>query len=144
MTKLAADFEIQLNFSLDEADDNAAIIKRVAKELNLAATDLPALEIKKRAIDARHGKVRFLLTIGVVDNNKTILADPQPRNVNTNDPIIIIGAGPAGLFCAYELARKGIPSIILERGKKVQARRQDLKGLNQHGFVNADSNYCFG
>lgn len=144
MTKLAANFEIDLNFSLDEADDNAAILKRVAKELNIIEAALPPLEIKKRAIDARHGKVRFLLTIGIIDNPMASLADPQPQTVTKNQPIIIIGAGPAGLFCAYELARKGMPSIILERGKKVQARRQDLKGLNQHGLVNADSNYCFG
>jgi len=58
--------------------------------------------------------------------------------------VLIIGAGPAGLFCAYELARKGIASIIFERGKKVQARRRDLKGLTQHGIVDTDSNYCFG
>jgi uncharacterized FAD-dependent dehydrogenase len=59
-------------------------------------------------------------------------------------PVIIVGAGPAGIFCAYELARSGIPSIILDRGKPVQARRRDLKGLTQHGVVDTDSNYCFG
>jgi uncharacterized FAD-dependent dehydrogenase len=57
---------------------------------------------------------------------------------------VIIGGGPAGLFCAYELARAGVKSVIVDRGKLVQARRRDLKGLTQHGRVDPDSNYCFG
>ena len=48
------------------------------------------------------------------------------------------------MFCAYELARAGIRSVIVDRGKDVQARRRDLKGLTQHGRVDVDSNYCFG
>ena len=58
--------------------------------------------------------------------------------------MVIVGAGPAGLFCAYELARQGRSVVIIDRGKMVQERRRDLKGLNQHGVVNPDSNYCFG
>ncbi len=57
---------------------------------------------------------------------------------------MIVGSGPAGLFCAYQLARSGVASIVIERGKKVQPRRRDLKGLTKGGVVNADSNYCFG
>jgi hypothetical protein len=48
------------------------------------------------------------------------------------------------MFCAYELARAGIRAVIVDRGKDVQARRRDLKGLTQHGHVDVDSNYCFG
>jgi hypothetical protein len=57
---------------------------------------------------------------------------------------VIIGGGPAGLFCAYELARAGVQAVIVDRGKPVQARRRDLKGLTQHGRVDPDSNYCYG
>jgi len=58
--------------------------------------------------------------------------------------VLIVGGGPAGLFCAYELARAGVKSIIVDRGKPVQARRRDLKGLTRHGHVDPDSNYCYG
>jgi len=57
---------------------------------------------------------------------------------------VIIGGGPAGLFCAYQLARAGVASIVLDRGKPVQARRRDLRGLTRYGRVDPDSNYCFG
>jgi uncharacterized FAD-dependent dehydrogenase len=57
---------------------------------------------------------------------------------------MIIGDGPCGLFCAYELARAGIACIVLDRGKPVQPRRRDLKGLTRRGTVDGDSNYCFG
>lgn len=138
-----SDFELELSFGLDEPDDADAIANRVAQELKVPLGSLPSLEIKKRAIDARHSRVRFFVTVGSVSDHSTPLADPQPREVK-GEPVLIIGAGPAGLFCAYELARQGIASIIFERGKKVQARRHDLKGLTQHGVVNTDSNYCFG
>ncbi len=143
MTQFDADFEIQLSFELDEADDENAIANRAAQKIGIPVADLPPFEIKKRAIDARHGHVRFFLTIGTVEATSTPRADPQPRQVS-GEPVLIVGAGPAGLFCAYELARMGIASIIFDRGKMVQARRHDLKGLTQHGVVDPDSNYCFG
>ena len=58
--------------------------------------------------------------------------------------MIVVGAGPAGLFCAYELARAGVRAIVVDRGKNVRDRRKDLKGLTQYGRVDPDSNYCFG
>jgi uncharacterized FAD-dependent dehydrogenase len=58
--------------------------------------------------------------------------------------VLIVGDGPCGLFCAYELACQGVGAIVLDRGKPVQPRRHDLKGLNRRGQVDPDSNYCFG
>lgn len=135
-------FELELQFELDEPDDLVAIRKRAAEKLGVAIQDLPELEIKKRAIDARNRNVRFLITVG--DKTRTSPLAPLQQLERGKKPVVIIGAGPAGLFCAYELARQGIACVILERGKKVQARRHDLKGLTQHGIVDPDSNYCFG
>jgi uncharacterized FAD-dependent dehydrogenase len=58
--------------------------------------------------------------------------------------VIIVGAGPAGLFAALKLIEQGIKPIILERGKDVRSRRRDLAALNKQGIVNSESNYCFG
>src|SRR4030095_15677706 len=62
----------------------------------------------------------------------------------SNKRVIIIGAGPAGLFAALQLIEKGIKCIILERGKDVKSRRRDLAVLNKEGIINPESNYCFG
>src|SRR5262245_58629221 len=132
--------EVDLPFGLDEPDDESALRIRVAHQLHMPPEDLPNLEIKRRAIDARRGRVRFLLTVGVKEELPKATPLPQTKG----EPVLIVGAGPAGIFCAFQLARMGVKSIIFERGKDVRARRPDLKGLNQHGIVNPESNYCFG
>ncbi|MET0341999.1 MAG: FAD-dependent oxidoreductase [Polyangiales bacterium] len=135
--------ELTLDVALDEPDDLDALRARVAHERGIAPEALPELEVKKRAIDARHGRVRFHLTLGLPTPAPERSFRP-PRDVDQDARVIVVGAGPAGLFCAHELARQGIGTVVLDRGKEVQPRRRDLKGLHQQGRVDADSNYCFG
>lgn len=139
--------EIRVDVELDEPDDLAALLDKATRQAR-AAEPLPPLlddararfEIKSRAIDARRGRVRLHYVLGP---REAELALAAPRQV-AGSPVIIVGAGPAGLFCAYQLARAGVAAVVLDRGKPVQARRRDLKGLTQHGVVDPDSNYCFG
>src|SRR6202008_2719132 len=65
-------------------------------------------------------------------------------NVSNAKPVIIVGAGPAGLFAALQCIELGLKPIILERGKDVKQRRRDLANINKQGLVNPESNYCFG
>jgi uncharacterized protein len=103
-------------------------------------------EIVKRSIDARSRHIKVNLRIKYA--NAPI---PQPHydiptfgSVANAQHVVIIGAGPAGLFAALSLIEKGIKPIIFERGKNVRERRHDLAAINKQGIVNADSNYCFG
>jgi uncharacterized FAD-dependent dehydrogenase len=137
------DRDYTVEVDLDEADDLPALTKRLAAQVGMSVGALPPVEIRKRSIDARRGRVRFHFVLGAVEKDRGQLGGP-PLRETSGEPVIIIGAGPAGLFCAYELARAGVPAIIVDRGKPVQARRRDLKGLTQHGRVDVDSNYCFG
>jgi uncharacterized protein len=140
------DLELEVDVALDApslAADSPLVRAAVAAKLSVAVAALPALEVRRRAVDARHRRVRFHLTVGARCVAGDDLGAPHPREV-AGDPVIIVGVGPAGLYCAYELARHGIAAIVVDRGKLVQARRRDLKGLTQHGTVDPDSNYCFG
>jgi uncharacterized FAD-dependent dehydrogenase len=138
--ELDVDRDFSIDLGLDEADDPSALAARLAAQLGVPADELPPLELRKRSIDARRGRVRFHLVVGAAHAHPQ---GPALRDVG-GEPAIIVGGGPAGLFCAYELARAGIRSVLVDRGKQVQARRRDLKGLTQHGRVDPDSNYCFG
>src|SRR5690606_238331 len=109
--------------------------------------DVPLARIARRVIDARKGSVRFHLVISTVppvDPEK--LGEPLPKQTRDGARVVIVGDGPCGLFCAYELARLGIRSVVVDRGKTVNPRRLDLRELNRPylGHVNEDSNYCFG
>lgn len=141
MTTLPSEIEIELG--LDEADDDEAIRRKAARRLGCELDDVPRLALRKRSIDARHGKVVFRLLLER-DPAPREMGAPHPVDVDRLNRVIVIGDGPAGLFCAYELARRGIGCTVVDRGKTVQPRRRDLRGLNQLGVVDQDSNYCFG
>jgi uncharacterized protein len=136
--------EIEIDLGLDEPEDEAFIRARLARRLGVDPAELPPLELKKRSVDARKGRIRFHLTLAPAELNPPPLGSPEPRDVDRHKRVLIVGDGPCGLFCAYELSRRGIGSVVLDRGKTVQPRRRDLKGLTQHGRVDTDSNYCFG
>jgi uncharacterized FAD-dependent dehydrogenase len=139
------DYEVELG--LDQADDDAGLRAALAGKLGARPDDLPPIELRKRVIDARRGRVRFHLTVGVASGEAPDLGAPHPREVTAGPGaphVVVVGDGPAGVFCAYQLARAGIATTVLDRGKPVQPRRHDLAGLNKQGLVDPDSNYCFG
>ncbi len=135
--------EIELAFGLDEPDDEPAMRRRIARELRVRPEDVGAILPLKRSIDARRGRIlfRWLVSVGAV---RGPLGEPLPREGLGDPSVLIVGDGPAGLFCAYQLARHGIAARVLDRGKPVQPRRHDLAALNKAGVVDGDSNYCFG
>lgn len=136
--------EVAVELGLDAIDDARALRAVVARAVGCAEADLPPYQVRKRSIDARRGGVKFRLVVEVPAHDPGLPTPARPRQVEAGRRVIIVGDGPAGLFCAYELARRGVASVVIERGRKVQPRRRDLKLLNQKGEVDHDSNYCFG
>jgi hypothetical protein len=137
--------EIELELGLDEAQDEPSLRSLVQKKLGLPASELPDLTVEKRSLDARRGRVRFHLQVALGSRaERPPLGGAPLREVRARPRVLVVGDGPTGLFCAYELARHGIFAHVLDRGKTVQPRRHDLKALNRRGEVDADSNYCFG
>ena len=143
--------KITLKLLPSEAADEAIVKKYIASSAKKNIESISGYKILKKSIDAR-GKTIFInLTVNVFFgeipdySGQLAVGSWQFANVtNASKSVIIIGAGPAGIFAALMLLEKGIKPIILERGKDVRARRRDLAKLNKEGIVNPESNYCFG
>nr|WP_294795103.1 FAD-dependent oxidoreductase [uncultured Mucilaginibacter sp.] len=138
--------EIEIVCSPEQHEDISALKSIAAATLKIHAQQVTDLKIIKRSIDARGRKVVYRMQAQVfIGEYKT----PQAFTVNYPDvkdakPVIIVGAGPAGLFAALQCIEIGLKPIVLERGKDVKQRRRDLANINKQGLVNPESNYCFG
>ncbi|MES2108111.1 MAG: FAD-binding protein [Bacteroidota bacterium] len=138
--------EIEIVCPPGQHEDEAALKKIAATSLNTSPQKISGLKILKRSIDARGRKVIYRMQVQVfIDEiqNLEIFTINYP-DVKVGKPVIIIGAGPAGLFAALQCIELGLKPIIVERGKDVKQRRRDLANINKQGLVNPESNYCFG
>ena len=104
-------------------------------------------QILRRSIDARQTKIKVNLRIQADDRPvKMAFVEyfPTQHQVHTGPEVLIVGAGPAGLFAALKAIENGYRPVVLERGKDVRSRRKDLAAINKEHIVNPESNYCFG
>jgi len=137
--------QIQVTPETAQNEDKLRLI--VAKKCRLRFDEINHVEIVKRSIDARQVNVKINLRVRVFIKEEFIenkIELPNYKDVSNEKEVIIIGAGPAGLFAALRLIEKGLRPIILERGKDVRKRRRDLVAITKDHIVNSDSNYCFG
>ena len=138
--------DIEITIAPEDAGQDEQIIKTLSEVLNLAVSRITGFTILKRSIDARSRKVIFRLQVKVfIDEPKTaeVFTLNYP-NVSDKKRVIIVGAGPAGLFAALQCIENGMKPVVLERGKDVKQRRRDLALINKEGIVNTESNYCYG
>lgn len=143
---------MQKNISLkllpSEAASDMAIKKYIAESEGIKPTAVKGFHIIRRSIDARSRQPWIHLGVNAFINETfqpPVTKHFHFKNVSKSTRrVIIIGAGPAGLFAALQLLESGIKPIILERGKDIRSRRRDLALLNKQGEVNPESNYCFG
>lgn len=108
---------------------------------------LPVYRLNKRSVDARKAKIVVNIEVELFEKASDLpkLSYKRPESIATNaKSVIIIGAGPAGMFAALKCLELGIKPIVLERGGDVRARRRDLANINKEHIVNPESNYCFG
>jgi len=133
---------------LPEVASNPDLLKtNIAKQLEIPNPEIKHIEILKRSIDARQKKTKINLKVAIYIKEEFVqrVEDiPEYQDVNGKDEVIIIGAGPAGLFAALKLIENGKKPIVIERGKDVRSRRRDLVNLTKKHIVDEDSNYCFG
>lgn len=138
---------LELALDLDHAEDADDLRRAAAQLLGIAPEEITAVRPRKRSIDARGARVKIRMQADVYYNEEPAAEEsPRPEypEVHGDRRVVIVGAGPAGMFAALRLIELGIRPIVLERGKDVRARRHDLAAIQRRGIVNPDSNYCFG
>ena len=150
-----------IKLALGEKEDSLAI--KAAAALKIKKDDIEELEIIRKSIDARRNRpphFNYVLKIVSSKNLKLPIVLEKGIQLSTIDyeqanpqlsivsppklPVVVIGSGPAGLFSAYILAHRGIPSIIMERGEPVEKRINDVEEFWQKGILNLQSNVYYG
>lgn len=140
--------ELQLRVSPDIAYEELRLLGVVSTQLHIDANSIKKVQIIKRSIDARQRNVFINLTVKVYINElpstDSLITPIEYYNVGDCRRVIVVGAGPAGLFAALRLIELGLCPIVLERGKDVDSRRRDMARIARENIVDPDSNYCFG
>ena len=140
--------ELLLQVSPEIAANATLLQQYLSKQIKVGVSDIQQVVVLKRSIDARQKAIKINLKVVIYLQGESFqessIALPDYPNVANKQEVIVIGAGPAGLFAALQLIELGLKPIVVERGKDVRGRRRDLKAINRDHIVNEDSNYCFG
>ena len=140
--------ELLLQVSPEIAVSEQLLKEYVAKLIRVSFNEVKHISILKRSIDARQKAIKMNLKVIIYFQGDEFIEEkiqlPDYKNVSNAQEVIVVGAGPAGLFAALQLIELGLKPIVIERGKDVRGRRRDLKAINLNHSVNEDSNYCFG
>ena len=139
--------ELQLRILPEQAASEQSIKQYVAREKGLDARTIKAIRTLKRSIDARQRTVYVNLTVRLyinelpTDDEYTETYYPM---VDECPEVIVVGAGPGGLFAALRLIELGCRPIVVERGKDVHTRKRDIARISREHTVDPESNYSFG
>jgi hypothetical protein len=139
--------EIVLRLLPSDAANDSTLKGFLAKELKVSETKITGFYVRRRSIDARKHPVMVQLhVITWIDEPATSETNVEFEypNVSAAREVIVVGAGPGGLFAALRLIELGIKPIVIERGKPVSERKKDVALLNRNNPVNPESNYAFG
>lgn len=139
--------EYQLRILPEQAASEQSLKQYISREKGLDVRTINAIRILKRSIDARQRTIYVNLTIRIFVNEtpseEEFVRTDYP-NVEGRPAVIVVGAGPGGLFAALKLIELGLRPIVVERGKNVRERKEDLARISREHKVDAESNYSFG
>lgn len=139
--------EYQLRLLPQQAANEQAIIQYVAREKGMDVRTIKAVRVLKRGIDARQRTIYVNLNVRVFVNEmpprEEFLRTDYPQ-VEGRQQVVVVGAGPGGLFAALRLIELGLRPVVVERGKDVHARRTDIARISREHKVDGESNYSFG
>lgn len=139
--------EYQLRILPEQAASEQSLKQYIGREKGLDVRTINAIRILKRSIDARQRTIYVNLTIRVFVNETPSEEEFERTdypNVEGRPAVIVVGAGPGGLFAALKLIELGLRPIVVERGKNVRERKEDLARISREHKVDAESNHSFG
>ena len=139
--------EYQLRVIPEIAGSEQQLKAFIVADKGLRANDITAVRILKRSIDARQRRIVVNLTVRVYLNEMPDKLEYVPtiyNNVEGRPQVVVVGAGPGGLFAALRLIELGLRPVVIERGKDVRERKKDLARIGREQCVDAESNYSFG
>lgn len=140
--------ELLLQVTPEIAANELLLKDYLSKQIKVSLKEIQHVSILKRSIDARQKAIKINLKALIYLQGEPFqekkIELPVYKDVSKAQEVIVVGAGPAGLFAALQLIELGLKPIVVERGKDVRGRRRDLKAINVDHLVNEDSNYCFG
>ncbi len=139
--------EFQLRLLPQQAYNEQSVRDYVAREYGMDARTITTVRTLKRSIDARQRQVYVNLTVRVyINEHPTDMAYVPTHypDVSDREAVIVVGAGPGGLFAALRLIELGYRPVVVERGKDVHERRKDIAKIRTEQSVNPESNYSFG
>ena len=137
--------QIQVDLTPEEYASESAVRHIVAKSLGVGEGALEPFRIVRRSIDCRRRNVVYhcMVEVGAKDLGM-IKGFKDLKDSKDSESVVIVGAGPAGLFAALKALQLGMRPIIVERGRPVEERKKDIVNLVRTKDVNPDSNWCFG
>lgn len=137
--------EIELTCKVGKEIPEEELKAAAARALGVGLKSVGECRLVRRSIDAR-GDVIYRCRYQVCPATEKLdtYGVPEYHDVHDAEPVIVAGAGPAGMFAALHLLMRGLKPVIIERGKDVHARKFDVAKLSDKGILNPDSNYCFG
>ena len=139
--------ELNISVSPQEAACEESIKKYLSTKCDSRYADIKGVRILKRSIDARHKNILVNLKLRIYINEEPkddAYVHTEYSNVKNAPQVVVVGAGPGGLFAALKLIECGLKPIVVERGKNVRDRKRDMALIARDHKVNPESNYCFG
>ena len=139
--------EYQLRILPEQAASEQSLKTYISREKGLDIRTINAVRVLKKSIDARQRTIYVNVKVQVFINE---VPDTQEyttteyKNVSGKPQVIVVGAGPGGLFAALRLIELGLRPIVIERGKNVRERKEDLAKISREHKVDSESNYSFG
>lgn len=137
------EFEIAQKIGKELTDSD--LREAAAKALGVRPDQVGQVKVVRRSVDARQ-EILYRYRVQACRCSETLepFTVAPYLDVHQAAPVVVVGAGPAGMFAALTLLQRGLKPIVLERGKDVERRKVDMARLSLEGVLNPDSNYCYG